>query len=68
MVESRNGIDLAAYVKIFDSVVQVNDCWVLWISTKDFLGLLLSMLCQQEVAESVDIRRLTYRAYKRRGW
>ena len=68
MVESGDGIDLAAYVMISDSVVQVNDCWVLWISTKDFPGLLLSMSCQQEAAESVDIRRLTCRVYKRRRW
>ena len=47
MVESGDGIDLAPYVMIFDSVVQVNDCWVLWISTKNFLGLLLSIPCQQ---------------------
>ena len=45
VIESGNGIDLAAYVIILDCVVQVFDCGMLWVSTKYFFGLLLSASC-----------------------
>ena len=43
VIESSDGIDLAAYVVILDCVVQVFDCWMLWVSTEYFSGLLLSV-------------------------
>ena len=43
MVESGDGIDLAAYVVILDRVVQVFDCWMLWVSTEYFFSLLFSV-------------------------
>ena len=60
VVQSGNGIDLTAYVVILDGVVQVFDCWMLWVSTEYFLGLLLSELGQKNAATKSRSYRLTY--------
>ena len=51
VVEPGDGVDLAAYVIILDSVVQVFDSWMLRISAEHFLGLLLSAPCQRHAAK-----------------
>ncbi len=59
VVESRDGVDLTAYVIILDGVVQVLDCWMLWVSTEYFFGLLSSEPCQKHAAKGISLTDLS---------
>ena len=70
VVQSRDGINLAAHVIVLNSIVQVFDCWMLWVSTEYFLGLFLSVLCQNTLLKKKEHRIfwLTCRAYIHHRW
>ena len=54
VVEPGDGIDLATYVTILDSLVQVYDRWMLWVPTEYLFGLLLSVSCQRHGCQKIE--------------
>lgn len=42
VVETGDGVDIAAHIVLLDGAIQVFDCWMLRVPTENFFGLLLS--------------------------